>query len=68
MEQIVDSLSAEDPFIVTEVLFYLKKKNARIAEVPIEFYERKAGVSKLGGRTLLKYLGKVLKLRLNHGR
>jgi len=68
MEQIVDSLSAEDPFIVTEVLFYLKKKNARIAEVPIEFYERKAGISKLGGRTLLKYLGKVLNLRLNHGR
>lgn len=68
LEQILDSLSAEDPFIVTETLFYLKKKKARICEVPIEFYERRSGVSKLGGRTLLKYLLKVLKLRLNYGR
>jgi dolichol-phosphate mannosyltransferase len=68
LEQVIDELSAEDPFIVTETLFYLKKKKARIVEVPIEFYERKAGVSKLGGKTLLKYLIKVLKLRLNYGR
>lgn len=66
--RIVDSLSAEDPFIVTETLFHLKKNKARITEVPIEFYERKAGVSKLGTKTLLKYLVKVLRLRLNHGR
>ncbi len=68
MSRIVDSLSAEDPFIVTEVLFCLKKEKARITEVPIEFYERKAGVSKLGGKTLIKYLGKVLRLRMNNGR
>ena len=68
MEKIVNKLKAEDPFIVTEVLFYLKKCNAVISEVPITFYERKAGTSKLKPSVLIKYLFNVLKLRMGYGR
>lgn len=68
LETIIDKLSAEDPFIVTEVLFYLKKHKVRICEVPIEFYERKSGTSKLKPTILLKYLFRVLLLRTGYGR
>ena len=56
-------LQAEDPFIVTEVLYRLTRNRARIVEVPIVFYERRAGESKLKAGTLLKYLWRVLELR-----
>ncbi|HOL22833.1 MAG TPA: polyprenol monophosphomannose synthase [bacterium] len=68
LEKIIDKLSAEDPFIITEVLFYLKRYNARFCEVPITFYERKAGTSKLKPSILIMYLFKVLKLRTRYGR
>lgn len=68
LEKIVDKLSAEDPFIVTEVLFYLKKSNVKFYETPIVFYERKAGKSKLKMATLIRYLIKVLALRTGYGR
>ncbi len=64
LESIVPLLKADDPFIVTEVVFYLQKKRARMVEVPIYFYERKAGKSKLKLVTLLRYLWRVLCLRL----
>ena len=64
LENIVENLKASDPFIVAEVLYYLKKNNARIAEYPIEFQTRFTGESKLKATTLFKYLFKVLKLRL----
>lgn len=68
LEKIIDKLSAEDPFIITEVLFYLKKYKVRICEVPIVFYEREAGTSKLKLNILFKYLLKVLLLRIGYGR
>lgn len=68
LKKIVDKLSAEDPFIITEVLFYLKKEGAKICEVPIKFYQRKAGKSKLKFSVLLKYLFRVLFLRMGYGR
>lgn len=64
LEKIVEKLKASDPFIVAEVLYYLKKENSRIKEYPIEFQTRFTGESKLKATTLFKYLFKVLKLRL----
>ena len=68
LEKIIDTLSAETPFIVTEVLFHLKKHNVKFCEIPIIFYERKAGTSKLRPTTLFKYLVDVLLLRIGYGR
>jgi len=65
LEKILPSLTARDPFIVTEVLFHLKKNGLRIAECPIEFMPRGTGASKLKASTLLKYLLRVWKLRLS---
>jgi len=62
-ETFVDKLSAPDPFIVSEVLYYLKKNKIKIEECPIEFLPRTAGRSKLRPFTLIKYLFRVLKLR-----
>jgi dolichol-phosphate mannosyltransferase len=58
-----DNLKASDPFIIAEVIYYLKKNNFSIKEYPIEFLSRLSGSSKLGVWTLIKYLFKVLKLR-----
>ncbi|MCB4790989.1 MAG: polyprenol monophosphomannose synthase [Elusimicrobia bacterium] len=62
--KILPHLKAGDPFIVTEVLFYAKKYNLRLLEVPIEFMPRLSGESKLKTSTLLKYLFRVWKLKL----
>jgi dolichol-phosphate mannosyltransferase len=64
LKTFADKLSANDPFIVSEVLYYLRKNNFSIKEEPIEFLSRISGRSKLRLWTLIKYLFKVLKLRL----
>ncbi len=64
MENILPHLTARDPFIVSEVLYFLKKTGMKIIEVPIEFMPRGTGESKLKPATLIKYLLRVLKLRL----
>ena len=63
VEKFIDKLEASDPFIVTEMLYYAKKFKANIKEYPIDFLERVSGTSKLKPFTLVKYLGKVLKLK-----
>ncbi|MDR1952629.1 MAG: polyprenol monophosphomannose synthase [Elusimicrobiota bacterium] len=65
IEKIAGELKANDPFIVAEVLYYLKKNNFIIKEYPIEFLSRISGESKLRPFTLIKYLFKVIKLRLS---
>lgn len=60
----LDTLKAEDPFIVTEVLYRSCRMNAKITEVPIVFKDREKGSSKLGPWTLFANLWKVLRLRL----
>jgi len=65
LEKIVPRLTARDPFIVTEVLYYAKKSSVKIIEVPIEFLSRISGESKLRPSTLLKYLVRVWLLKLN---
>ena len=63
LEKILPNLTARDPFIVSEVLYFLNKAGLRIIEVPIEFMPRGMGESKLKPATLIKYLLRVLKLR-----
>ncbi|HVM32451.1 MAG TPA: polyprenol monophosphomannose synthase [bacterium] len=60
----VESLTARDPFTVSEILFRCTRAGLRIVETPIEFIDRTQGESKLGLSTLLKYLGRALVLRL----
>jgi dolichol-phosphate mannosyltransferase len=64
LEKILPHLRARDPFIVVEVLHYAKKYKLKIKEVPIEFMARGAGVSKLRPTTLVKYLFRVVQLKL----
>ncbi|MDR2772865.1 MAG: polyprenol monophosphomannose synthase [Elusimicrobiota bacterium] len=64
LQTIAPKLKASDPFIVAEVLFYLRKNHFQIKEYPIEFFSRISGQSKLQPTTLLKYLFKSLKLRV----
>jgi dolichol-phosphate mannosyltransferase len=64
LEKIVGDLKANDPFIVTEVVYYLKKYKFTLKEYPIEFLSRMSGQSKLHPWTLIKYLFKVLKLKI----
>ena len=65
VEQFIDKLKAEDPFIDTEMLYYTSKQNVNIKEYPIDFLERVSGESKLKPTTLFKYLYKVVKLRVS---
>jgi dolichol-phosphate mannosyltransferase len=60
----VGTLKARDPFTVSEILYRCYQAGLRIQEVPIVFVDRTRGTSKLGLSTLLKYLGKALRLRL----
>lgn len=64
LEKILPHLTARDPFIVSEVLYFLKRTGMKIVEVPIEFMPRGTGESKLKPATLIKYLLRVLQLRL----
>jgi dolichol-phosphate mannosyltransferase len=57
-------LTASDPFIVTEVLYKIKKNNLKVKEYPIMFLARFSGKSKLRPSTLIAYLFKVLKIKL----
>jgi len=64
VKSFINKLTAADPFIVTEMLYFAKQSKAVIKEYPIDFLERVSGQSKLRPLTLVKYLGKVLKLRI----
>ena len=60
----VGTLTARDPFTVSEILYRCYRAGLRVQESPIEFIDRTRGESKLGLTTLLKYLGRALLLRL----
>jgi len=60
-----ETLQAEDPFVVTEVLFKAHTAGCSIVEVPIRFEERKGGLSKLGSGILARYLYRALFLRFS---
>jgi len=59
----VETLTARDPFTVSEILFRCYRSRLKVVEVPIEFIDRTSGTSKLEFGTLLKYLAKALALR-----
>jgi dolichol-phosphate mannosyltransferase len=63
LQKFAHILIANDQFIVTEVLYQIKKNNLKIKESPIVFLERFSGKSKLHTTTLITYLFKALKLR-----
>lgn len=68
LEKIVEKLSARDPFIVAEVLYYAKKAGLRFSEVPIEFMQRITGESKLKPSTLIKYFLRVWGLKFRRSK
>jgi dolichol-phosphate mannosyltransferase len=64
LKKFVFKLKASDPFIVTEIIYQIKKNKLKVKESPIIFLKRFAGESKLRSTTLIKYLFKVLKLKI----
>lgn len=60
----VKTLTARDPFTVSEILYRCYQAKLKIKEVPIEFIDRTQGESKLQIATLVKYLARALALRL----
>jgi dolichol-phosphate mannosyltransferase len=60
----VKTLTARDPFTVSEILYRCYRAKLNIKESPIVFIDRTMGESKLQLTTLLKYLTRALALRL----
>jgi dolichol-phosphate mannosyltransferase len=59
----VKTLTARDPFTVSEILYRCYRAKLKIQETPIVFIDRTHGESKLQIATLIKYLARALKLR-----
>lgn len=57
-------LSSDGYSILMEAIFRAERAHLRIKELPITFYDRKRGNSKLGFREQIKYLLAVLWLRM----
>jgi dolichol-phosphate mannosyltransferase len=60
----VKTLTARDPFTVSEILYRCYRAKLKIRETPIVFIDRTEGESKLQITTLIKYLVRALALRL----
>ena len=60
-----ETLTARDPFIVTEVLYRCHRVGLIIKEIPIIFRQREQGVSKLSTTVLAAYLFRVWKLKFS---
>jgi dolichol-phosphate mannosyltransferase len=64
---IISDIRSKGPSIVEEVLFKIKKKGFRIKEVPIIFYEREKGTSKLNAKILFRVFLYSIYLRVGKG-
>ncbi len=64
LSAIVSDIRSKGPSIVEEVLFKIKKKGFRIKEIPIIFFEREKGTSKLNSRILFRTLLYSIYLRI----
>lgn len=65
LNSIISDIKSKGPAIVEEVLFKIRKKGFKIKEVPITFYERERGASKLNLKILFKTLLYPVYLRLS---
>ncbi|MBL4889216.1 MAG: polyprenol monophosphomannose synthase [Candidatus Lindowbacteria bacterium] len=59
----LDTLQAEGPAIVGEILYRVIRAGFRVREVPYVFQDRKFGTSNLGSGTLFNCLGWLAKLK-----
>ena len=59
----LEKMTSSGPSLLEEILFSFIKRGGRIREIPVTFYDRKGGKSKLGFRELWDTLSTVLKLR-----
>ena len=59
-----ETLMAKGPETVEEILYRCHNSGCKIVEIPIDFFNRETGESKLHLHVLLSILFKVLKLRL----
>jgi dolichol-phosphate mannosyltransferase len=59
-----ETLTSAGPSIVQEVLYRVHRAGARIEEIPLEFFDRKGGESKLGLGLLLDGYVMILRLRI----
>lgn len=66
VEAMLPHLKSDDAFIITETLYLCRKNNFSISEVPISFIDRKSGKSKMRTWMLLKYLFKVIGMKINN--
>lgn len=64
ISEVYPELKSRDAFIVTEVFYHIFRRKFRVKEFPIVFFERKHGKSKLKFSTLVKYLYRVILLRI----
>ncbi|RJP31750.1 MAG: polyprenol monophosphomannose synthase [Candidatus Omnitrophota bacterium] len=58
-----EGMISPGPSIVEETLYYVKRLNARIVEVPIRYVERKHGSSKITIGIILRWIMTLLKIR-----
>jgi glycosyltransferase involved in cell wall biosynthesis len=59
------SLSSKDWFIDTEIILKAKRKNFKIAQVPVIYYERKEGKSNVRLSIIKEFLSNILKYLFN---
>ena len=65
LEAVVDELTAEGPFIVTDSLYKAYRKGFSVKEIPIEFEDRKIGLTKLNFGIVFDNIIKILKIRMS---
>lgn len=60
----LNSIKSDGYSFLEEILYRCKLKNFKIGEIPITFYERREGKSKLRKREMIKFLITLFRLRL----
>jgi len=62
----LDQIKSDGYSFLEEFIYLLEKNNFNIKEIPIIFYDRKFGKSKLSKREILKFFATVFKLKLQY--
>nr|WP_321496392.1 polyprenol monophosphomannose synthase [uncultured Methanolobus sp.] len=61
----LDSIKSDGYSFLEEILYYCKKKNARIGETPIIFVDRTLGTSKLSKKEIVNFFLTIVRLRIH---